>query len=152
MAQVFEVEGLNFTYLPEDNLYETILPFNDFTSFEVLVNDAILVYRYDRTVSFDDGGEEDVWSLIPLNFFLEEGTIQYTSGHTVRDVEILISGNYDIANLDTGFIDNQLFRIAILPGVAASAKLDTSNIDAVMRSLGVTEEDVQKVRLDQVVQ
>jgi len=146
-AQLFEVDGVNFNYLPEDNLYEAILVFDDFTAFQVGANDAVLVYRYDRTVDFDDGTAEDIWSLVPLDFFLEQGTIQYLSGHTTRDVEILINGNFNLANLDTGFIDNQLFRVAILPGVAATAKMDKSNIAEVMSFLGVTEKDVQKIRM-----
>ncbi|MGB6150668.1 MAG: collagen-like protein [Pricia sp.] len=146
-AQLFEVDGVNFNYLPEDNLYEAILVFDDFTGFQVGPNDAVLVYRYDRTVDFDDGTAEDIWSLVPLDFFLEQGTIQYLSGHTTRDVEILINGNFNLANLDTGFIDNQLFRVAILPGVAATAKMDKSNIAEVMNFLGLEEKDVQKIRM-----
>ena len=147
-VQVFEVDGVNFNYIPEENLFEAILAFDDFTSFDVQINDAILVYRYDRTVDFEDGSAEDIWSLIPLNFFLDQGTIQYISGHTTRDVEILINGNFDISNLDIGFTDNQLFRFAILPGDAATAKLDKSNISEVMNYLGVSERDVHKVQLN----
>lgn len=146
-AQVFEVEGVNFSYIGADNLYETILPFDDFTNFDVQANDAVLVYQFDRTVDFEDGGTENVWNLIPQSFFLDQGTIQFTSGHTTQDVEILISGNFDLTNLDIGFTDNQIFRIAILPGVAASAKMDKSNIAAVMSSLGITEKDVHKIRM-----
>lgn len=147
-AQVFEVEGVNFNYVGADNLYEAVLPFGDFTSFEVLANDAVLVYQFDRTVDFEDGVTENVWNLIPQSFFLDQGTIQFTSGHTTKDVEILISGNFDLANLSADFTDNQIFRIAILPGVAASAKMDKSNMAAVMSSLGITEKDVRKVRMN----
>jgi len=147
-AQIFEVDGVNFSYLDADNLYEAILTFSDFTGFEVQANDAVLVYQYDRSVSFENGGTEDVWNLIPQTFFTDQGTIQFTSGHTTKDVEILISGDFDLANLDTGFTDDQIFRIAILPGVAASAKMDKSNIAAVMSSLGIEEKDVQKVRMN----
>ncbi|HDZ14311.1 hypothetical protein LCGC14_0789380 [marine sediment metagenome] len=146
-AQVFEVEGVNFDYIVADNLYESILTFTDFTSFEVLPNDAVLVYQFDRTVDFEDGGSENVWNLIPQSFFLDQGTIQFISGHTSKDVEILISGNFNLSNLDPGFTDNQIFRIAIVPGVAATSKMDKSNMAAVMSSLGLTEKDVQKIRV-----
>lgn len=146
-AQVFEVDGVNFSYLGTENLYEAILTFGDFTGFEVQANDAVLVYQFDRTLDFEDGNTENVWNLIPQSFYLEQGTIQYTSGHTSKDVEILISGNFDLANLDTGFTNDQIFRIAILPGVAASAKMDKSNIAAVMSSLGIEEKDVQMIRM-----
>lgn len=147
-GQVFEVEGVNFNYIDADNLYETILTFDDFTGFEVLANDAVLVYQFDRTVDFDNGAVENVWNLIPQSFFLNEGTIQFTSGHTTKDVEILISGNFDLIDLDAGFTQDQIFRIVILPGVAASAKMDKSNIAAVMSSLGIEEKDVRKIQMN----
>ncbi|WP_276165918.1 collagen-like triple helix repeat-containing protein [Zobellia alginiliquefaciens] len=144
-GQVFEVDDVDFTYIPEDNLYESILVFEDFTSFEVLPNDAVLVYQYDRTVEFQDGSQDDVWNLIPQAFFTNNGTIQYTPGHTTKDVEILISGNYDLSNLETQFTQGQLFRFVIVPGQAATAKIDKSSISAVMSSMGLTEADVQKI-------
>ncbi|MDO6820467.1 MULTISPECIES: collagen-like protein [Zobellia] len=143
-AQVFEVDDVDFTYISEDNLYESVLAFEDFTSFEVLPNDAVLVYQYDRTVEFQDGSQDDVWNLIPQAFFTNEGTIQYTPGHTTKDVEILISGNYDLSNLETQFTQGQLFRFVIVPGQAATAKIDKSSISAVMSSMGLTEADVLK--------
>ena len=147
-AQVFEVEGVNFEYNNANNLYETFLPFGDFTSFEVLPNDAVLVYQFGGTAEFDNGNEENVWNQIPQTYFLEQGSIQYLPGHTTKDVEILITGNFDLSTLDSGFTTDQIFRVVIVPGVAAEAKLDKSDLNAVMGSLGVTEKDVQKVQFD----
>jgi len=147
-AQVFEVEGVDFTYIDEQNYYETVLTFDEFTSYQLSDNDAVLVYQFDRTVPFDDGPDENLWNQIPQNFFLEEGTIQFVPGHTIRDVEILITGNFDLINLDTNFTQGQIFRFVIVPGVAAEAKMDKSNIASVMSSLGVEEKDVQKFRLN----
>ncbi|SIS98552.1 hypothetical protein SAMN05421766_10693 [Zobellia uliginosa] len=145
-AQVFEVEDVDFNYIAENNLYETILVFEDFTSFEVLPNDAVLVYQYDRTVEFEDGNLNDIWNLIPQTFFYEEGSIQFVPGHTTKDVEILITGNFDLSDLDTDITQGQIFRFVIIPGQAA-AKMDKSSITAVMGSLGLTEEDVKKMSL-----
>lgn len=148
-AQVFEVEGVNFDYSAADNLFETILVFEDFTSFEVLKEDAILVYRFDGLVDFQDGSSEDSWGLIPQNFFLAEGTMQYVPSHTLLDVSILIDGNFDLSTLSTDFTDDQIFRVVIIPGVVAeSAKVDQSNISAVMSSLGLEEKDVKKIKLN----
>lgn len=148
-AQVFEVDGVNFEYLVDANTYSSILAFQDLTAFEVLKEDSILVYRYDGEVVFDDGGVEDLWSLIPQSFFLTEGTIQYTNAHTTRDVEILIDGNFDLSALNTEFTQNQIFRIVIVPGeVASSAKTNNASLAATMNVLGITEEDVKKVSLN----
>jgi len=142
-GQVFEVEDVDFTFLAENNLYETILNFEDFTSFPVEANDAVLVYQYDRSVEFGND-VEDIWNLIPQTFFYDEGTIQFVPGHTTRDVEILITGNFDLSALDASITQGQIFRFVILPGVAAASKMDKSNISTVMSSIGVSEEDVVK--------
>ncbi len=148
-AQIFEVDGVNLTYINTDNVWETVLNFSDFTSFEVLKEDAILVYRWDGSIEFNDGEIADAWGLIPQNFFVDQGTIQYVPSHTLRDVAILIDGNFDLSTLDVDFTDNQLFRVAILPGVAASgAKLDTSSMSSLMSSLGISESDVKKINLN----
>ncbi len=140
-GQVFEVEDVDFNYIAADNLYETILNFGDFTSFSVEANDAVLVYQYDRSVEFGSD-VEDIWNLIPQTFFYDEGTIQFVPGHTTRDVEILITGNFDLSALDDSITQGQIFRFVILPGVAAAGKMDKSNISAVMSSIGVSEDDV----------
>ncbi|MGB7393341.1 MAG: collagen-like protein, partial [Pricia sp.] len=147
-ARVFEVDGVDFVYIDEQNLYETILTFDDFTSFDVQPNDGILVYQFDRAVDFDNGNTENVWNLIPQSFFTEQGTVQFTSGYTATDVEILISGNFDLIDLDTGFTQDQIFRIVIVPGIAAEAKMDKANIASVMSTFGLSEKDVQKIQMD----
>lgn len=148
-AQVFEVDGVNMDYDATQNLFKAPLSFQDFTTFEVLPNDAILVYRFDGVVGFEDGSESDSWGLLPQNFFVDQGTIQYVTSHTQKDVQILIDGNFDLSGISTDFTDNQLFRVVIVPGVSAStAKMDKSNISSVMSSLGISEKDVQKIRMN----
>lgn len=148
-GQVFEVNGVNLGYDVEGNLFQTALAFQDYTSFEVLPNDAVLVYRFDGVAGFPDGSEFNSWGLLPQNFFLEGGTIQYVTSHTEKDVQILIDGNFDLANISTDFTDDQIFRIVIIPGVAAAtAKMDRSNIESVMKSLGLTEKDVQRIQIN----
>ncbi|MGB5819415.1 MAG: collagen-like protein [Saonia sp.] len=148
-GQVIEVEGVGFEYIFDLNSHSAIIAFEDETTFPVIREDAVLVYRFDGTAEFEDGGVEDLWSLIPQSFFLPEGTIQYTATHTSRDVEILIDGNFDLSSLDPGFTQDQIFRIVILPGeFAATSKVDKSNIGAVMQSLGVDETDVRRILLN----
>lgn len=148
-AQVFEVEGVNMNYDAAENLFTAALSFEEFTSFEVLPNDAVLVYRFDGVISFEDGGESNAWGLLPQNFFFDQGTLQYVTSHTERDVQILIDGNFDLSSISTDFTDNQIFRVIILPGLPAlEAKMDKSNIQNVMSHLGITEKDFQKIRMN----
>lgn len=147
-GQVFEVDNIDFNYDAGGDIYSYIITYSDFTSFPVYESDAVLVYRFDGSIDYQDNTTADAWSLIPQNFFLPEGTIQYTNAHTFIDVEIFIDGNFDLSNLDTAFTDNQLFRIVILPSQFAASKLDKSNINAVMNAIGVEDKDVKRFTLD----
>lgn len=148
LGTVFEVENVNFDYDAASNLYSHLITFSDFTNFEIFEADAVLVYRHDGIIDYQDNSSADAWSLIPQNFLLPQGTIQYTNAHTFKDVEIFIDGNFNLVSLDTGFTDNQLFRIVILPAQFAQAKIDKSNINAVMNAVGITEKDVQHFKMN----
>ena len=148
-GQVIEVDGVNFGFDPDANLFSTIIAFSDITNFEVFESDAVLVYRFDGTVDLDDGSTADAWSQLPQNFFLAEGTLQYVFAHTFVDVELFIDGNFDLSGLSTDFTDNQSFRIVIVPSQFADAsRMDTSNLSAVMSALGVDENQVKKIKLN----
>ena len=147
-GQVVEVDGVNFDYDVDGNIYSTLITFSDITDFEVFESDAVLVYRFDGTVDLDDNSTADAWSQIPQSFFLPEGTIQYVSAHTFVDVELFIDGNFDLSALDVGFTDDQSFRIVFVPSVFAnSSRMDTSNISNVMSALGIDEDSVKKLDL-----
>lgn len=144
LATIFEVTT-NFAYESDTNLWTTgFLTFSDFTNVEVFEEDVVLVYRLDSVGTLNDGSTVDQWSLIPQNFFTDLGTIQYVFNHTFIDVEIFIDGNYNLSNLNTGFTDNQDFRIVIIPAdFAENFNGDFSDFSAVMSALELSEKDVQ---------
>ncbi|SFG08977.1 MULTISPECIES: DUF2977 domain-containing protein [Salegentibacter] len=145
-ATIFEINS-NFFYDEGANLWTTdLLAFSDFTDVEVLETDVVLIYRLDAIGQLDDGSDVDEWSMLPQNFFTEDGTIQYVFNHTFVDTEIFIDGNYDLAALSDDFTEGQIFRIAIIPAnFYENANFDSSNIDAVMNALDLKESDVKKV-------
>ncbi len=145
-GRVVEVDGVYFDYDATNNIYSTRLTFSDLTNFEILESDAILIYRYDYDVELTDGTAYN-WSLMPQNFFLDGGTIQYIYSHNFVDVDMYIEGNFDMSAIDTSYTDNQFFRIVILPSSYLSSKFDTSDMDAVLGKIGVTEGDIIKVSL-----
>jgi len=146
-GQVVEVEGDDFGYDAQANLFSTLITFSDVTNFEVFESDAVLVYRHDGVIELSDGSTADAWTQIPQNYFLNEGTIQYVFAHTFVDVELFIDGNFDLSTLSTDFTDNQLFRIVFIPSeYAQSADFDASNIESVMSKLQINEEQV--IQLD----
>ncbi|PRX51888.1 DUF2977 domain-containing protein [Salegentibacter salegens] len=145
-ATIFEINS-NFFYDEEANLWTTdLLAFSDFTDVKVLETDVVLIYRLDAIGQLDDGSDVDEWSMLPQNFFTEEGTIQYVFNHTFVDTEIFIDGNYDIGGLSDDFTTDQIFRIAIIPAnFYESANFDSSSIHSVMNALDLKESDVKKV-------
>jgi hypothetical protein len=62
---------------------------------------------------------------------------------------MFLEADFDLTTLQPGDTDNQVFRIAVLPAESTSGKssLDRANISEVMNYLGVTEKDVQKIKL-----
>ncbi len=108
-AQVFEA-NVDFQYNAGSNTYST-----SFVSypFEVFESDVVLVYRYEGTVdSFD------VWTQLPQNIFYQDGTgdiFQYNFNHTFVDVQFTIEGNFDLTTIGSEFVNDQIFRIAVVP-------------------------------------
>ncbi|MDT0691787.1 hypothetical protein RM549_18485 [Salegentibacter sp. F188] len=136
LGYTFE-ETVNFEYFEDANQYSVVI---DIPEEVATINpdaDAVFVYRLE-IVEGQDGNDLDGWSLIPQNFFLEEGTIQYVYNHTVGDVEIIIDGNYDLSNLDSGFTQGQTFRIIVVPSdTFTTSGVDPENMEAVLKAMDI---------------
>lgn len=135
LGYTFE-ETVDLNYNADGNFYSSLI----FISEEVeTINpaaDAVLVYRLE-TVEDTDGTAIDSWSLIPQNFFIaDQGTIQYVFRHTVGDVEIFLEGNFDLSGLDSKYIENQTFRIVVVPSdFLLNSGVDVSSYDEVNSAL-----------------
>jgi hypothetical protein len=146
LGYTFE-ETVTFEYDSDVNLYSTFI---DIPENVVTIDpdaDAVLIYRL-NVIEATDGSNLDTWSLIPQNFFLDEGIIQYVYNHTVNDVEVIIDGNFDLSILGSQFVENQTFRVVVIPSssnFAQTTGLDISNLDAVMHALDLKESDVNKL-------
>ena len=130
---------VDFEYFDDSGLQKTFinLPFD--------LNDsvAVLIYRLEDVVNIDDL-PTNAWSLLPQNFFLEDGNIiQYIFNHTFSDVELLIDGNFDLSTLGSEFTQNQRFRVVILPASQING-VDTSDINTVM-AIGNIEAFLSKI-------
>ncbi|MBI6117022.1 hypothetical protein [Salegentibacter maritimus] len=139
-------ETITFDYFSDSNTYSQFINIPEEVETANPQADAVLVYRLE-VLQDNDGNDLDTWSLIPQNFFLDEGTIQYVYNHTAGDVEVLIDGNFDLSNLDPFFVENQTFRIVVLPSdtFAETTGVDVANYKAVMNALDLKESDVKKV-------
>jgi len=142
LGTVIDIEG---DFVADD--YSIIYEFPQ--TVEVFESDVVLVYiLWDQ---FEDGNGEavDIWRLLPQTLLLDQGILQYNYDFTFFDVNIFLDTDFDKSTLLPADTDNQIFRIAVLPAeFAAGSKLDRSNVKAVMNTIGVTEKDVQKVKLN----
>jgi len=130
-------ETVNFQYFQDLNMYSAFITIPENVATINPNADAVLVYRLEVA----DG--TDTWSLIPQNFFLEGGIIQYVYNHTASDVEILIDGNFNLSNLSTGFTNDQTFRVVVVPSdFAVDHDVDVSDYRAVMSALGIQENEI----------
>ena len=77
----------------------------------------------------DTANNLPLWDALPRTFFLDDEPIIYNFNFSVGGIEILIdSGNgFDKTSIPRDFTDNQLFRIAVLPGqFSTSGKILTN--------------------------
>lgn len=146
MPLVFETTQ-NLKYNESNGLWVSDLVFFADNKVTPLPQDVFLAYRLEKTTE----SGEDVWSPLPQNFFLPEGTIQYIFNFSVNgaaannSAEFIIDGNFDLANLDTGYTDKQVFRLVIVPAsIAQDLTSDFSNFNAVMKDLNLSENDILK--------
>lgn len=111
---------------------------------EVFESDVVLVYRLEKQVDIN-GELFDAWSPLPQNFFFSNGDIlQYIFNHTLFDAEIQIDGNFDTSTLSgSDFIDNQTFRVAIVPAEYAKTNPSMEDILEVMRADGSQIEKIE---------
>lgn len=107
-------------------------------------SDVILVYRKSGT----DGGNT-VWQQIPRTLFLNEGELDYDFDFTRADVQLYAGGTIDLGAQSSTFkntyLNNQTFRIVIVPSAAGKAKVDYSDYNAVIKYFGINDSKVIKL-------
>lgn len=109
--------------------------------------DAVLMYRQEIATA-DDGSDIITWSMLPQNFFVDQGTIQYVFNHSAIDIELILEGNFDVSNLGAGFTDNQTFRFVVVPSdYATNSGVDISDYNAVKQSLNIKDEDIKSANV-----
>ena len=84
-----------------------------------------------------------IWQQIPRTVFTTQGELDYDFDFSQEDFTIYAGGNYDL-ELTPEYLDNQTFRIVIVPG-SFSKSIDTNNYSAVMKALNVNEDQVQQI-------
>ena len=110
---------------------------------EVLDSDVILVYLLE---SVEDG--EDVWSLLPQTFYLEDGEVQYNYNHTTFDVNVYLHGTVNLDDLGPEFTEDQTFRMVVVPSdFALNSNVDLSSYQSVKAALNLSEKNITKAKI-----
>lgn len=108
IGSVFEIEG---DFRPAND-YKLYYEFPQ--DFEIYDTDIVLVYIL-WEVAQTDGGNLDVWRLLPQTVVRPEGVIQYNFDYTVYDVQVFMEGTIPKEEWWPGETDNQVFRIVVMP-------------------------------------
>jgi hypothetical protein len=132
-SEVFELQNINFT-LNQNNEYtvsQNLTPFiND--------SDNILIYRLAGTID----SQTPIWQLIPRTLFVDEGELDYDYDFSAVDFTIYAGGTFDIGTTPQ-FIQNQTFRIVIIPGYfSKGSNLDYNDYNAVIKALKINDSNV----------
>jgi len=133
--EVFQVGPVNFTFDNSINMYSSIYDLNP----QIEAADVVLVYR--RT--FDPGANNaPVWQLIPRTIHNGAREIDYDYNFDQTSILFTVDADYDLEETPA-YLNDQLFRVAILPGYDSSARFDYSNYDAVVKRFNIKESDIK---------
>lgn len=124
---------------------------HSFTDDDVIVyeTDVVLAYiLWDQTED-DNGDPVDIWRLLPQSVVFNNGDIlQYNYDHTFFDVEIFLDGTADFGSLDPIYLEDQVFRIAVLPAnMIKKNNIDVTDFSGVMKSMKINPNSIPKLDL-----
>jgi hypothetical protein len=110
--------------------------------FDVFPADVPLVYiKWDE---LDDGTE--LWRQLPQSAYLEQGILTYNFDFTTADFSLFLDGTVpDFAALDPIYLNNQVFRIVVVPAeFLETARVGAKSYENVTKAFGIKESDFVK--------
>jgi hypothetical protein len=131
-SQVFEVKT-NFT---SANKYEAVYEFKP----AIFESDMVIGYILWETIN-----NAKVWRPLPQNVFFDDGVLTYNFDFTRADFRLFLDTTFDPKSLGAEWTMNQTFRVVVVPGEFANARLDLSNYEAVMKLINATEDNVVRL-------
>ena len=137
IGQTFEIGNINF--ISNNNLNATVnvvIP----NTINVFESDVPLVYILDPDATAANG--VDVFEPLPRTFFFDDGGFAqyrfnfiFDDGTGIFDLDLILESD-DFSLLTTGFTQNQIFRIVIVPSSFAETH-DTSDLRSVLSQLNL---------------
>jgi len=136
-SEVFELRNVNFQ-LDQNNEYTIFQQLNPV----IRDSENILIYRMSGTIN----PQTPIWQLIPRTLFLKDAfdgeELDYDFDFSAVDFTIYAAGTYDLA-LTPQFIQNQTFRLVIIPGYfSRNAALDYNDYNSVIKAFNINDSNV----------
>jgi hypothetical protein len=138
LAQSFEV---TVDFVAPD--YENIIQFPN--NRDIQADDMTLIYILWDEVPGNNGGTVDVWRLLPQTVYTSFGEFQYNYDATNGDARIFLDApsSFDFNNLSAADLNNQTFRIVVLPVEHQNNPLlDITDYNSVMNLAGLSNSDI----------
>ncbi|PXY47020.1 hypothetical protein [Flavobacterium hydrophilum] len=141
ISEVFQLTNVSFDYNTQDgfNINRELNPI-------LYDDDVILIYR---KIGFMTGTNAPIWEQIPTTIYTPQGRLSYNFEFSVEHFIIYAEGNYDL-ELTPAFLDNQTFRIVIVPGSPTGTaksvnKEDYSDYNAVIKKYNIDDSKVKEL-------
>jgi hypothetical protein len=136
-AEVFELLNVDFAVDVDGNysIYRTLNP-------NIFDSDNIIIYRLSGTID----SQTPIWQPIPRTLYLAEGELDYDYDFSPIDFTIYAGGTYNLA-LTPQYVENQTFRIVIIPGYFSNraATVNLNDYNAVIEAYGIDERNIKQL-------
>ncbi|MCW2119255.1 hypothetical protein [Flavobacterium sp. 7A] len=140
-AQAFEIKNIDLNKVTS-NEYNLSGTFNFEIGGDLFDNETVLIYRLTGTVN----SSTPIWQLIPRTLSWSNGDVlQYYYDFSKVDFVITAYGNYNLLNRSE-FIDNQTYRVVILPSDLLSS-VNVENYDDVLSKINSKDSQIQILKL-----
>lgn len=128
---------------------------NDFSFFYDFQDDvdtnfdfAVLAYLREREIELEDGSFTDVWRPLPTTILSDQGIYQYNFEHTFFDIEFFMEGDFDLSTLNPDFLNNQVFRIALVPAdLLANGEIDVTRFGESLNKIEINSSTPTEISL-----
>lgn len=133
LAEVFEIKNVNF--VNQNGNYSVLYNLNP----AIYLDDMILVYRRSGV-----SGGNNIWESLPKTYYFDNGgELDFNFDFTVQDIVISL-GYTDTSVLLPEYLNNQLFRVVIIPGNLSNKKsVDLTDYYAVIKAYGIDDSQVK---------
>lgn len=133
LAEVFEIRNVNF--VGQNGNYSILYNLNP----ALYLDDMVLVYR---RAGVSNGN--DIWESLPKTYYFDNGAeLDFNFDFTVQDIVISL-GYTDTSVLMPQYLNNQLFRVVIIPGnLTNKLNVNLTDYHAVIKAYGIDDSQVK---------